>query len=198
MIASIGPGIDIVLQREVATRPVAYVHEVEQLREPALTLGFHRQHLMHALVDDLARRVEPEAQPLVLESVPELDERDQLTRDVAVLAPRADLVVAELGIRVPEARAPSRSRSHRTSTGTPRPRRAHRRRTRAGSCGRSAAPPRAPRWPGPRLRHDTHRAGAPAAAARACNDACAPGAKPRRNNTAHNGATNAPTAARGR
>ena len=41
-------------------------------------------------------------EPRVLEAVPELDERDQLARDVAVLAPRADLVVVELGILVPE------------------------------------------------------------------------------------------------
>jgi hypothetical protein len=38
----------------------------------------------------------------VLEAVPQLDERDELAGDVAVLAPCADLVVVELGIRVGE------------------------------------------------------------------------------------------------
>ena len=41
-------------------------------------------------------------EPRVLEAVPQLDERDELAGDVAVLTPRADLVVVELGIRVPE------------------------------------------------------------------------------------------------
>ena len=100
--ASIGPGIDVVLQREVAARPVADVHEVEQLREPALAFGLDGQHLVHALLDDLAGRVEPQLQPLVLEAVPQLDEREQLAGDVAVLTPAADLVVVELGVLVPE------------------------------------------------------------------------------------------------
>ncbi len=58
------------------------------------------EHLVHALVDDLARRVEAQREPLVLEAVPQLDQRDQLPGDVTVLAPRADLVVVELRVRV--------------------------------------------------------------------------------------------------
>ena len=41
-------------------------------------------------------------EPRVLEAVPQLDEGHELARHVAVLTPRADLVVVELGIRVPE------------------------------------------------------------------------------------------------
>ena len=40
----------------------------------------------------------------MLEAVPQLDEREDLTGHVAVLAPPADLVVVELGVRVPERR----------------------------------------------------------------------------------------------
>ena len=96
-IASIGPGSTSFCSARAA-RPVADVHEVEELREPALALGFDIEHLVHALLDDLARRVEAELQSLVLEAVPQLDERDELARDVAVLAPAADLVVVELGV----------------------------------------------------------------------------------------------------
>ena len=109
-IASIGPGSTSFSQREIAAHPVADVHEVEQLREPALALGLDREHLVHALVDDLAGRVEPGREPLVLEAVPQLDERDQLAGDVAVLAPAADLVVVELGVLRARTRAPWRSR----------------------------------------------------------------------------------------
>ena len=38
----------------------------------------------------------------MLEPVAQLDEREQLAGDVAVLAPAADLVVVELGVLVPE------------------------------------------------------------------------------------------------
>ena len=43
-------------------------------------------------------------QALVLEAVAQLDEREQLAGDVAVLAPTTDLVVVELGVLVPERR----------------------------------------------------------------------------------------------
>src|SRR5262249_16445865 len=88
-------GIDVVVEREVARHPVAEVHEVEQLGQAAFTLGLDREHLEHRFLDDLPRDLEPLAQLRVFEAVPELDERHQLAGDVAVLAPRADLVVVE-------------------------------------------------------------------------------------------------------
>ena len=56
---------------------------------------------MHGFFDDLAGDVEPTAELAVLEPVPELHECHQLAGHVAVLSPRADLVVVELRVRVP-------------------------------------------------------------------------------------------------
>src|SRR5262249_40963575 len=64
-----GSRVHVVLHREIATHPVAEVHEVEELREAALAFGLDRQHLVHALVDDLARDLEARREPLVLEAV---------------------------------------------------------------------------------------------------------------------------------
>src|SRR5262249_4922530 len=56
------------------------------------------------LLDEPSREREARLELLVLEAVPQLDEGEDLARDVAVLAPAADLVVIELGIGVPERR----------------------------------------------------------------------------------------------
>src|SRR5215211_5586479 len=98
------PGIDVVVEREVAARPVAHVHQVEELSEPPLALGAHLEHLREGLFDQRARECEPSPELLVLEVVPQLHEREDLTRHVAVLAPPADLVVVELGVGIPERR----------------------------------------------------------------------------------------------
>src|SRR5205085_1839722 len=83
-----GTGVDVVLHREIAADPIPHVHQVEQLREAPLTLRLDRQHLMEALADDLASHVEAGTEPRVLEAMAELDERDELPSDVAVLTPR--------------------------------------------------------------------------------------------------------------
>src|SRR6266700_416736 len=83
--------IDVVLQCEIATHPVAHVHQVEQLCETALAFRLDRQHLVQTLADDLASHVEAWPEPPVLEAMAQLDERDELASDVTVLTPRADL-----------------------------------------------------------------------------------------------------------
>ena len=52
----------------------------------------------------MSSRIEREAgfESLVLEAVAQLDDREELTGHVAVLTPRTDLVVVELGVGVPE------------------------------------------------------------------------------------------------
>src|SRR5918995_3910552 len=97
-------GVDIVVEREVTARPVAHVHEIEELREPPFALGAHLEHLRQCFFDQRACEREPPPDLLVLEAVPQLHEREELTCDVAVLAPPADLVVVELGVGVPERR----------------------------------------------------------------------------------------------
>src|SRR5215218_2832380 len=84
------PGIDVVVEREVAARPVAHVHQVEELSEPSLALGAHLEHLREGLFDQRARECEPSPELLVLEVVPQLHEREDLTRHVALPALRGD------------------------------------------------------------------------------------------------------------
>ena len=101
-IASIGPGsTSFCSARYQLVQSPMYMRSRSCASRPSPSASTV-EHLVHALVDDLARRVETELQPLVLEAVAQLDERDQLARDVAVLTPAADLVVVELGILVPE------------------------------------------------------------------------------------------------
>ncbi len=63
-----------------------------------------RSMLAHDLVDEVVHQAEPPVDLGVLEVVPELDERQDLTGDVTVLAPPCDLVVAQLGHAVGEGR----------------------------------------------------------------------------------------------
>ncbi len=70
-------GVDVVVEGEVAARPVADVHEVEQLRESSFPLGAHLEHLRERLLDQGARQREPLVELLVLEAVPQLDEREE-------------------------------------------------------------------------------------------------------------------------
>ncbi len=157
------PGVHLVGESEVARYPVAEVHEVEELGEPPLTLGLDLDHLVHSLLDYLPGYLEPPRDLRVLEAVPELDQGDQLTGDVAVLSPAADLVVVQLGVRVPE----RRRLGVLVHVGLPAHRgdrrRSGRRRTPTGSCRRSGERSRAPGWTARRPRGGTDRVGAPAA-----------------------------------
>ena len=77
---------------------VAVEDEVEELGEFALALGLHDFDPGHDLAHDLGDEVEAPHHLRVLVVVAQLHQRDQLTGDVAVLAPPDDLVVAQLGV----------------------------------------------------------------------------------------------------
>ena len=49
-------GVDVVVEGEVAAHPVADVHEVEELGEPALALRLDREDLVPRLLDELGSR----------------------------------------------------------------------------------------------------------------------------------------------
>jgi hypothetical protein len=72
------------------------------LGEPPLAGGAHLEHLDQRLFDETASEGEAPVELLVLEVVAQLDQREDLTCDVAVLTPTTDLVVVQLGIGVPE------------------------------------------------------------------------------------------------
>ena len=77
-----------------------WMHEVEELGEGALALGLARRGPRATTSSTIVvDEVEAAGDLRVLEVVAELDEREHLAGDVAVLAPAADLVVAQLGAR---------------------------------------------------------------------------------------------------
>ena len=82
----------------------------------------------HDLVEQVGDQVEPAADLRVLVVVAQQDQAEHLPGQVAVLAPAADLVVAQLGDRRWRTPASWRSRCTATSSGRPPPRRARRRR----------------------------------------------------------------------
>ena len=136
-------------------------------------------------------------EPLVLEAVPQLDEREDLPGDVAVLAPAADLVVVELGVRGPERGclrvlvdvalpAHRRDRAERAAAVDERDRAVDP----AGELARRVRRARRPRA-------GTGRAGAPSCSCASTSSACASGSSPIRNSVTNSGATSAPSAARG-
>src|SRR4051812_36998989 len=88
--------IDVVVERQVRARPVAEVDEVEELREPTFPASLDLEDLHDGFVDERARGRGAVEQTRVCEPVLELDEREHLTRHVAVLTPATDLVVIEL------------------------------------------------------------------------------------------------------
>jgi len=88
--------------RRVRGPPFAHQRQVEKLCQVALTGGPHLDHVGHDFAERLGHQVEPAAHLGVLGVVAEVDQRDQLTGGVAVQAPAGHLVVAELGVHVPE------------------------------------------------------------------------------------------------
>ena len=96
---------------QVQRHEVAEEDEVEQLGEGALALGPHLVRPSATTSSTTSRdELEAAADLRVLVVVAQVDEREHLAGDVAVLAPAADLVVAELGVRVRRRPAPWRSR----------------------------------------------------------------------------------------
>src|SRR5205085_2121103 len=78
--------------------------EVEELRELAFALGPDLFDAGDDFVQHRQRHLEATGDLRVLELVPQVDEGEDLPRDVAMLTPTLHLVVAELGMRVPERR----------------------------------------------------------------------------------------------
>ena len=125
-------------------------------------------------------------------------EGEQLARDVAVLTPAADLVVVELGIRVPE-RGRLRVLVHRLLPAQRRDRAEPAAcRRRAGSCGRSGARARGPGCAAPSTSGAALVAAVRELLLRAATRPRAPRAAcPCGTAITDNGATSAPSAARG-
>ena len=76
---------------------VAEEHEVEQLCEKTVALRTHLLHARDDFLGPLPHELEASHHLRVLAVVTEQHQREHLPRDVAVLAPSADVVVGEFG-----------------------------------------------------------------------------------------------------